>query len=109
MAFTPHGKTCTIVLFEQPGGEIRTLFLVEGVLDTSGDVVFLLPQEGSYAVRIPAHLVEDIEPVTDEHRECIEGLASEYCLRAFYDGRVKRGRIDLDAILAKAYGPSASE
>src|SRR5687767_7110398 len=108
MSFTLHGKTCTLVLFEQPGGEIESLSLVEGLLDMSTDQALLLPQEGGNAVRIPARLVDDIEPVTDEHRECIEEIVSEYCLRAFYEGRLKRGSIDLDAVLAKSTGPSAA-
>ena len=110
MSFTLHGKTFTVVLFEQQKGEIRSLSMIEGLLDMSGDdAVFLLPRDGGHPVRIPHHLVEDIEPVTDEHRDCIEEIASEYCLRAFYDGRLKRGSIDLDAVLAKSSGPSAAE
>jgi hypothetical protein len=110
MSFTLHGKSCTLILFEEPDGELGSLCTLDGVLDFSADgVVFLLPDEGPEAVRIPPHLVELIEPVTDEHRECLDGLASAYCLRAFYNGLLNESPIDLDAVLAKSSGDSAAE
>jgi hypothetical protein len=63
-----------------------------------------LKHEGG-AVRIPPHLAELVESVTPEHRECVEELNSDYCLRAIYPGRVAAAPIDLDAILEKCAGP----
>jgi hypothetical protein len=105
-----HGKTCTLVLFEQPGGEIRALHVTSGTLDVGGDGVRLLPEGGGDPVRLPPHLVEDVEPVTDEHRACVDEITGDYCLRAFYDGRLpRRGPIDLHALLARSSGPPAAE
>jgi hypothetical protein len=109
MSLTLHGKTCTVVLFEQPGGKLRSLGLVEGTLRVSGGAVWLVSPEGGSPLRIPPHLVDDIEPVTDEHRGYIEEIASEYCLRAFYDGRLKQKSIDLDAVLAASSSPSTAK
>ncbi len=109
MSFTLHGKTCTLVLFELPGGEIKSLHWMEGLLEMRGSTVFLLDKEGGGATRIPPHLVDDIELVTDEHRECMEEIVSEYCLRAFYNGKLKGRTLDIDTVLAKSSGPSAAE
>lgn len=103
-----HGKTCTLLLFEQPGGEIEALFLLDGTIAVTGMAVSLVPLEAGDVVRIPPHLIDDIEPVSEEHRACIEDIKSEYCLRAFYDGRLGDPIVDLSLVLANSTGPSSA-
>ena len=96
-----HGHTCAILLFEEPGGEIESLSLLQGVLRVDGGEVMLTLDDGGDPVRIPPHLVGSIERVTDELRECLEDIASAYWLRAYYDGRLNRRSIDLTGVLAR--------
>jgi hypothetical protein len=100
-----HGQTCAILLFEEPGGEIESLSLVEGVLEVNGDAVMLLPVSGGEAVRVPQHLVAGIVPLTEDHRACLADITSTFWLRAFFDGRLSPTSIDLTAVLAQCSGP----
>ena len=103
------GQTCAILLFEEPGGEIESLSLVQGVLRVAGGaVVDLLPAEGGEPVRVPPHLVPAVERLTDDHRECLADVTSTYWLRAFFDGRLSRTSFDLGAVLAQCPPPPAS-
>lgn len=102
------GQTCAILLFEEPGGEIESLSLVEGVLRVAGDVVDLLPAQGGEPVRIPPHLVPAVERLTDDHRECLADVTSAYWLRAYFDGRLSQTSFDLTAVLAQCPRPPAS-
>ena len=104
-----HDQTCAILLFEEPGGEIESLSLVEGVLRVDGGTVELLTESGGAPVRVPPRLVDAIELMTDDHRECLADITSTYWLRAFYDGRLGRKPFDLGAVLAKCSGPPAVE
>jgi hypothetical protein len=105
------GQGCMLVLFEEPGGEIASIFLLEGVLAFGSDGTVTLVNEEGGALPIPAHLADAIEEVTDEHRECIEDLAEiPYCLRASYDGRLNKKLIaDLESVLRKCSGPPTAE
>ena len=104
-----HGQTCTILLFEEPGGEIESLSLVEGVLAVEGDAIVLRPASGGEAVRVPQRLVAGIEPMTEDHRACLSDITSTFWLRAFFDGRLSPASIDLTAVLAQCAGPPAIE
>ena len=104
-----HGQTCAILLFEEPGGDIESLSLVEGVLRVDGDAVTLLPASGGEAVRVPQHLVSGIEPLTEDHRACLSDVTSTFWLRAFFDGRLSPTSIDLTAVLARCSGPPPIE
>jgi hypothetical protein len=94
------------VLFVEPGGELESLVLLVGTLDCTGEVATLLPDEGGEVVRIPEHLMDLIETVTDEHRECLEDLHKPYCLRAFYDGGLDEDHVDINAVLKECSGES---
>ena len=104
-----HDQTCAILLFEEPGGEIESLSLVEGVLRVDGDVVMLLPATGGDPVRVPPRLVGAIERMTDDQHESLADITSTYWLRAFFDGRLSEQPFDLSAILARCSGPPAVE
>ena len=107
-----QGQTCAVLLFEEPGGEIESLSLVEGTLEVSGGTdaaVTLRPHAGGDAVRVPPHLVPAIEPLTDDHREALADITSTYWLRAFFDGRLGPKPFDLSTILAQCSGPPAAE
>ncbi len=104
-----HGQTCAVLLFEEPGGEIESLSVVQGIMQVNGDAVLLLPQDGGEPVRIAPHLLGAIELMTEDHRECLEDIASAYWLRAFYDGRLGPGSFDLSDVLAKCSGPPTRE
>ena len=99
------GQSCAVLLFEEPGGEIESLSLVEGVLQVRGDAVTLLPSLGGEPVRLPPHLVAAIEPLTDDHRECLADITSTYWLRAFFDGRLSATPFDLSDVLARCSSP----
>ena len=73
MSSTHHGQTCTIVLFLEPAGELEALVLLKGTLDCTGEVPMLVPRDGGDVVRIPEHLMDRIETVTEEHRERSSG------------------------------------
>ena len=103
-----HGQTCAVLLFEEPGGEIESLSLVEGTLEVSGDAVTLLPDAGGDPVRVPPHLVPAIEPLTDDHREALADITSTYWLRAFFDGRLGPEKFDLSTVLAQCSAPPAA-
>jgi hypothetical protein len=109
MSATLHGQACTIAVFVEPAGELEALVLVKGTLDCTGDVPTLLPQDGGDVVRIPEHLMDLIETVTGEHRECLEDLKTPYWLRAFYDGRLHEGPVDLTAVLVSCSSESAAD
>ena len=85
------------------------ILLVDGTLDCTGEVPVLLPFDGSDPIRIPEHLMDLIETVTDEHRECLEELTTPYCLRASYDGRLDEHDVDIDAVLAHSSGDLEAE
>ena len=104
-----HDQTCAILLFEEPGGEIESLSLVEGVLRVQGHDVVLLTASGGEPVCIPRRLVDAIELMSDDQHECLADITSTYWLRAFYDGRLGEKPFDLGAVLAKCSGPPAAE
>jgi hypothetical protein len=98
-----NGESCTIVLFEEPGGEIESLALIDGTLDVCGPRVGLLPAGGD-PTPIPPHLVDAIEPVSEELRDVLEDLTGTLCLRAFYPRRLPEP-LDLTAVLEACAGP----
>ena len=102
------GQTCAVLLFEEPGGEIESLSLVQGVLRVSAGGVDLLPAQGGEPVRIPPHLVAAVERLTDDHRDCLADITSTYWLRAYFDGRLDPTSIDLGAVLAQCPTPPPS-
>jgi hypothetical protein len=102
-----HGESCTLVLFEEPDGEIESLALIDGTLDVRESRVTLLPADGD-PVPIPSHLVDAIETVTDELRDVLEGLTGTLCLRAFYPHRLP-DPVDLAAVLSGSSGPPVEE
>lgn len=104
-----HGQTCAILLFEEPGGEIESLSLVEGILEVSDAAVMLVPDAVGDPVRVPPHLVPAIERLTDDHREALADITSTFWLRAFFDGRLGPGKFDLSTVLAQCSGPPAAE
>lgn len=111
MSLNLHGQRCTIVLFVQPGGELESMMILSGALDCTGDAPTLQPDEGGETVRIPGHLIDHLEPVTDEHREILEDLTTPYCLIVFYNGRLEGENIDVNAVLEQCDvepGPESS-
>ncbi len=107
-----HGKTCAILLFEEPDGAIESLSLVQGVLravDSSGDgnpaAVWLLPDAGGDPVPVPPHLAAAIRPTPPELRESLTDVVSAMWLAAYFDGRLDPRSIDLAAVLARCTGP----
>lgn len=109
MSLNLHGQRCTIVLFVQPGGELESLMILAGTLDCTGEAPTLQPDEGGETVRIPEHLIDLIEPVTDEHREILEDITTPYCLIVFYNGRLEGENVDVNALLDQCAGEPGLE
>ena len=63
MGTEANGKSCMLVLFEQPGGEIRSLVLLEGVLSFGPGGSVSIVHEGG-ALPIPANLADAIEALS---------------------------------------------
>jgi hypothetical protein len=97
------GKSCTIILVQLPPNHDRGVKGLEGVLELRNGAIHLRPKDSENPVVIPPHLLDRFEPVTDELREGFEiDFQTEFCLRAYYNGRRRLRTLGWNAVLAQA-------